>query len=201
MAEIRIEKRPSPWPWILGVLALALVGWMVFATLGDDGRETETQQAVVQGEPGGMVGTSGGAVPAAVQDYSAFAEDSGRLSPGREHEYTAEGIRRLSAALGAFVDQNAGDAESRSRFDRFRQSADRLQQEPQSSAHANTVRQVFTSAVDVMESGAVNAGDVSELRETAASLSPDQPLLEQTEKVKRFFSQSAEALRRAAQRS
>lgn len=198
MAEIRIEKRAAAWPWILGVLALALVGWIAFATLGDD--EPETQQVVVEDAPGRAVGTSG-AVPAAIQDYAAFADDSSRLSPGREHEYTSEGIRRLSAALGTFVEQNGNNTEMRSRFDRFRQSAERLQQEPQSREHANTVRDVFTSAVDVMESGAVDAGDVSRLRETAASMSADQPLLEQTDKVKQFFSQSAEALRRAVQRS
>lgn len=198
MAEIRIEKRPPVWPWILGVLALALVGWIAFATLGDD--EPETREAAVQDSREGAVGTSG-AVPAAVQDYAAFANDSAQLATGREHEYTAEGIRRLSAALAAFVDQTGNDPEARTHLERFRQSADRLQREPESREHANTVRDVFTSAVDVLESGRIDAGDVSRLRTTATSMSADQPLLDQTDKVKQFFGESAEALRRAAQRS
>lgn len=197
MAEIRIEKKGSPmWPWVLGVALLLVVGWIAMDALRDDAPVME--QAGLQQE--GTVGTAGGAVPAAVQDYAAFANESAQPSVGREHEYTAEGIRRLSAALGAFIDQRADDTEIRNRFDRFRQSAERLQQDPQSTEHAGTVRDVFTSAVDVLESGRIDAGDVSRLRQTATSISADQPLLEQTDAVKQFFSQSAEALRRAAER-
>jgi hypothetical protein len=85
-----------------------------------------------------------------------------------------------------FVEQNANDTETRNRFDRFRQAAERLQQDPQSGAHAGTVRDVFTSAVEVFESSRIDAGDVSRLRQTAASISADQPLLEQSETVKQF---------------
>lgn len=197
MAEIRIEKRSPIWLWILGVLVLLVVGWIAIGALTDE--EPVVEQAAVQ--PEGTVGTAGAAVPAAVQDYAAFANEPAQPSMGREHEYTAEGIRRLSAALGAFVEQNANDTETRNRFDRFRQAAERLQQDPQSGAHASTVRDVFTSAVDVFESGRIDAGDVSRLRQTATSISADQPLLEQSETVKEFFSQSSEALQRAAQRS
>ena len=194
MAEINIEKKGTPmWPWILGVLLLLVVGWIAIGALNDD--EPVVEQAAVQQE--GTAGTAGSAVPAAVQDYAAFANDPAEPSVGRDHEYTAEGIRRLSAALETFVEQNAADTETRNRFDRFRQAAERLQKDPQSGAHAGTVRDVFTSAVDVFESGKIEAGDVSRLRQTATSISADQPLLEQTQTVKQFFSQSAEALQRA----
>jgi hypothetical protein len=196
MTEIHIKRRPPVWPWLVGVLLLALVAWVAFEALDDD--QPTVEQAGVQRE--GTVGTSG-AVPAAIQDYSSFVTGQAQPAPGREHEYTAEGIRMLTAALGAFVEQNGNDTALRSRFERFRQSAQRLQQDPQSGAHADTVRDVFTSAVDVFESGRVDAGDVSRVRDTATSISADQPLLEQTEAVKRFFSQSAELLERAARRS
>jgi hypothetical protein len=207
MAEIRIEKRPPVWPWILGVLLLLVVGWIAIGALNDDEpvmEEAAVQQPVtdpVAPQREGTVGTAGATVPAAIQDYAAFASETAEPSVGREHAYTAEGIRRLSASLGAFVEQNADDTETRDRFDRFRQSAERLQKDPQSTEHAGTVREVFTSAVDVFESGRIDAGDVSRLRQTATSISADQPLLEQTDTVKQFFSQSAEALRRAAQGS
>ena len=198
MAEINIEKKRSTvWPWILGLALLLVVGGIAITTMNDD--EPVVEQAASQRE--GAVGTAGGAVPAAVQEYSAFASEPGQASMGRHHEYTAEGIQRLSAALGAVVEQRAGDTETRNRFDRFRQSAARLQQDPQSNAHAGTVRDVFTSAIDVFESARIDAGDVSRLRQLATSISADQPLLEQTDTVKQFFSQSADALRRAAQRS
>lgn len=198
MAEINIEKKGSPvWPWILGLALLLVVGWMAFSALDDD--EPVVEQVAMQ--EGGAVGTAGGEAPAAIQEYVAFANEPAQTSPGPDHEYTAEGIRRLSAALGALVEQRPGDTEMRTRFDRFRQSADRLQQDPQSGAHAGTVRDVFTSAVDVFESARIEAGDVSRLRQLATSISADQPLLEQTDTVRQFFSQTAAAVQRAAQRS
>ena len=199
MVEIHIEKKRSPvWPWFLAVALLLVVGWIAMDALRDDDPAV-IEQAGLERE--GTAGTAGAAVPAAVQDYVVFANESAQPSVGREHEYTAEGIRRLSAALGAFIERGADDTETRTRFDRFRQSAERLQQDPQSTEHAGTVRDVFTSAVDVFESGRIDAADVSRLRQTATSISADQPLLEQTDTVKQFFRQSAEALRRAAERS
>lgn len=195
MTEIKIEKRSSPWPWILGVLAVALVAWVAFAAMRGDDADPQYAAVIDEGLPD-ATGTTG-TVPAAVDELSAFAAGPDDMTPGRDHEYTAEGIRRLSAALNAVVEHNGNDAESRSRFDRFRQSAERLERDPQSGQHAGTVRDVFTSAVDVMESSRVDAGDVSRLRQTASSISADEPLLDQADAVKRFFSQSAEALSRA----
>ena len=203
MTEIRIKRRSPMWPWILGVLLLAVVAWMLIAMM--TGREPATEQAVVQrpeeGAQRDQPTATSGRVPAALEDYSAFAAGAEKVSPGREHEYTAEGIRRLSTALAAHVEGNASGAETRERFQRFEQAADRLQRDPKSTEHSRMVRDVFTSAVDVFESGRVDAGDVSRLREIATSISPDGQLLEQTDRVKEFFSQSADALQRAARRS
>ena len=196
MTEIHIEKRSSPWPWILGILALALVAWVAIAAMRDDAADTQYAAVIDEGQPAGTAGTSG-TVPGAVDDYSEFAAEADGLTPGREHEYTAEGIRRLSAALNAVVERNGNDQESRNRFERFRQSAERLEQDPTSVQHAGTVRDVFMSAVEVFESARVDAGDVSQLRQIASSISADELLLDQADAVKRFFSQSAEALSRA----
>lgn len=47
MADINIErKRKSPLPWIIGVLALALLAFMLMRSCGDD--EVEEQPVVVQ---------------------------------------------------------------------------------------------------------------------------------------------------------
>lgn len=205
MAEINIEKKDpsSVWPWLLGLALLLVVGWIAISALGDDDEPVVDQAAM---ERDGAVGTAGGAaattaVPTAIQEYAAFANEPAQPAVGRDHDYTAEGIRRLSAALGAFVEQRPGDTETRSRFDRFKQSAERLQQDPKSGAHAGTVRDVFTSAVDVFESARIEAGDVSQLRQLATSISADQPLLQQTDTVKQFFSRTADALQRAVQQS
>ena len=203
MTEIRVERRSPVWPWILGVILLAGLAWVVIAGVGDN--EPGAEQAVMDRPAEGTgqgegVGTSG-RIPAAIQEYSAFVEDRSELTPGVEHDYTAEGIRRLSAALGAYVEQRANDAETRTRFERFRETADRLQKDPRSGAHAGMVRDVFTSAADVFESARIDAGDVSGLRETASALSTERQLLDQIDQVKQFFRQSADALERATAKS
>ena len=200
MTEIHIERKAAVWPWIVGLLLLALAVWVVLGMMGDEQDTTEQMATEAPAEaPAAGAGRSG-AVPQAVQDYAAFARSS-TMSPGRDHEYTAEGIRRLTAALQAHVEQNANDTQTKERFERFRAVAERIQKDPQSTAHSNMVRDAFTSAVDVFESAKVDAGEVTNLRQTASSIAPDQPLLDQSERLTQFFRQSAETLERAARRS
>lgn len=96
MTEIRIKRQPPMWPWILGVLGLALVAWVLIALMTgpDPAGEQAVLQRPVEGTGEQPTGTTG-RVPPAVQEYAAFAEEPEQLSPGREHEYTSEGIRRL----------------------------------------------------------------------------------------------------------
>ena len=37
MADLNVERRgPSVWPWVIGLIVLALVAWLVVEMLGDD---------------------------------------------------------------------------------------------------------------------------------------------------------------------
>lgn len=36
MAEINVEKKSNPWPWIIGLIVLALVVWAAFEMMDDD---------------------------------------------------------------------------------------------------------------------------------------------------------------------
>lgn len=36
MAEINVERKSNPWPWIIGLIVLALVVWAAFEMMGDD---------------------------------------------------------------------------------------------------------------------------------------------------------------------
>lgn len=67
MADIRVEKRdnPSLWPWIIGILVLALVIWGVAEVLDSDAPEytevetIEQPAAVPAPAIGGEVGEEG----------------------------------------------------------------------------------------------------------------------------------------------
>lgn len=47
MADINVERKgPSIWPWIVGLIVLALLAWLLMSVLGDD--EVEREGTVVQ---------------------------------------------------------------------------------------------------------------------------------------------------------
>ncbi len=152
--------------------------------------------------------TTGSTIPAAVAAFLTFAEAPTGSQVGVGHEYAADGIRRLTAALKAVVDNGPDRPRVRERFAEFQQKADRIQVDPQSLGHAGQVRDVFTSAA-----GAISAlqedrwPDASELQnqiaqvQTAAErVDADRPLLDQTSAVKTFFDRAAVVVRAMADR-
>ena len=49
MADINVERKgPSIWPWIVGLIVLALLAWLLMGVLGDDDEvvEGETVETV-----------------------------------------------------------------------------------------------------------------------------------------------------------
>ncbi len=206
MAEIQIErKEPRNWLWILLLLpAIGLLAWW-FLWRGD------------RGDPAG-VGTPGGAVvdtgPAAapgttdaVADYLRFVqESSARTDMQNVHEFTADGIRRLSAALRSVVDRDAAGGTAAGgdlvqRVEWLRLKADSLQRNPQSSAHAGQARDAFIGAAAMMEQlqhRHPNIGQqVTQAREAARALRENAGLLEQRAAVQQFFERAADVLRNA----
>lgn len=196
MAEIKIqEKRGSYWPWLVGILAV-LIGVWIWAAVADP--EDDQQQAAADVAPSAGVpaGTSG-TMAAPIREYVQFARDAnamaGNADMGRAHGYTAEGLRKLDAALEHLVQQRPSEG-TRTSLDGFRQAAQRIQRDPSSEQHAGTVREAFTRAAELI--AGMNAGAGTSVQEAAESIKADAPLLAQRENVQRFFRESAEALER-----
>jgi hypothetical protein len=211
MADIDIERKGAApvWPWILlGVLVLALLLWWLLGRNGDDRVATDpvTPAATM---PADTVARTG-AIPPALDEYLTFtqtADPAGEM--GRQHEYTAGGLRRLADAIDAVVQQDTvGDAAIQPRLQEFRAQADRLQDTPEDSPqHANFAREAFTSAGELLETIRANRhpgvgglqGQVQQTQQAAADLRPGEPLLDQAERVQRFFDQAGTALRTMAE--
>lgn len=195
MAEIRLQRKvPSSWFWVVGLFALLAVV-VIWATAAD---RNVAEESAAGGPYARVVGTSGTA-EGAVEEYLAFARAAGtdtRGDMGIDHVFTAEGIRKLRAALQSVVHRHDGRLAD-ARFERFREVADRIQQDPASAMHAGQVRDAFTRAADVLTAfeGAPRA---RQLRSTAELIRTDQPLLDQRDAVHCFFRESAEAIRAAA---
>lgn len=188
MADINIVRKPPIWPWVATAAALLLVvGLIVWAASQAD----EPQFAGRSAEPGAQ-GTSGAESPA-IRDYLQFAGVIGNgeaPEPGREHEYTAEGLRKLAAALQVLEREQGGVGRADAAAE-IRSRAEQIQREPASPRHANAVRDAFMLAAQAMP------GD-ADLQQRAQAISAQQPLLEQTDAIRDFFKASGEAVQEAA---
>ena len=110
MAEIHIERKNHRlWPWLLlglaAILAVLLVVWW-------RGGTSDGSSYVAPGAAGGLgVGPSGDTVAAtggAIGDYLSYVESNrAREAAGPAHDYTAEGLRRLAAALGQLSERRS----------------------------------------------------------------------------------------------
>lgn len=211
MAELHIERKErSAWPWIL--LGLALLALLLWYLLGrddvDDGVVADTAAGVVTdtgAAPGaapdampGAAGDAGGAVAA----FLAYTDERrSRQNADLTHEYTADGIRRLAAALDVVARQDTvGGAALQPRLDSLRQGADALQRNAESMQHAEQTRAAFTSAAGIMaavqERRFPDLGDeVGQVREAAEAVRAGAPLLEQRAQVQTFFDRAAAVLR------
>lgn len=191
MAEIRVQEKkgPSPWLWIIGLVAVAVLIWLFTGLSGDDDEfATESGETIdtiaAPAETGIAGGTAIEGEDAETEDYLAFVrETSAADAAGREHAYVVEGLRKLTAAL----DADAG-------LETVREAVDRLEEsETDATLHAGLTREAFLAVAESMESMQAT-GDIASLRQAAEAIQPDQPLLDQTADVEAFFTTAAELL-------
>jgi hypothetical protein len=206
MAEINVQrKKPAGWLWLLGIAAVVL---FVLALGGLwDRDDVDTVAAPVAAVPPPEVAPTTGIrepAPAEVAAFLVFTDASVGSPAGPAHEYAADGIRRLAAALNAVIEQQhlAGIA-VRDQLAAFRAKADRIQADPQAMQHAEGVREVFTSAADLMSAAQKERwaqetdlrDRVSEVHSAATAVDGRRPLLEQTAAVDAFFDRAAVVVR------
>ena len=204
MANIEIERRGRPgWVWIVGaLLLLAAVAWWVFAR-GSDGRGAATAAGTTPAADPGV----GAGEASAVARFLAFADSGGaQASAGPDHGYTADGVRRLAGAIAELATRDSigrdsiGGAATTTQVDALRTLADRLQADAQSLAHADIFRAAATSSAELLgdlqgRRFPTLAADVGPVRDAAAAIAKDRPLLEQKARIDAFFASAARAVR------
>ena len=206
MAEIHIERHErSIWPWVLGLVALALLAWWLLSM-----RNTGDANDLAMETAGGAVvdslpGTGAAATPAAVNEFLTYIEDNGAARDADStHNYEAEGMRRLAAALDELADRDTvGGVSLDARITALRNRADALQRNWRSTEHARYTREAFDSAAALVEGMQQQrftniANEAAQLRQAASAVTPDRLLLQQTAEVQQFFQRAADAVRAMA---
>ncbi|WP_224995648.1 hypothetical protein [Cesiribacter sp. SM1] len=211
MAEIRVEKKDNKpiWPWIIGALLLIGLIWAVAELFDSEEPEREVaavEQPVVEDRTvieEERVANNQMAAP--VSEYITFAEqDEQSPDMGLDHEYTSQGIQKLKAALVALADEHgAGNADIQQKKQDMEQAADKIQQDPTSLQHANTIKDTFTKASNLMASIQQNSfpdasDEVEEVKSAAESIDVNTQTLNQKDAVKEFFNESSEAIQAMA---
>jgi hypothetical protein len=194
-------RRRSTVPWVLGaamIVALLVVLWpqRVGGPAGEYTVAGANDAAATAVESGAADADS------VIGDFARFV--SGRRTRdvlGPRHEYTAEGIRRLAAAIAAVTTQDSvavGALEPRIQALRLR--AEALQRDPKVDTHALRTREAFLLAASILNDAQDRRfphldGDAATVRRAAESIVAGEALTKQADAVERFFERSAHLLR------
>lgn len=202
MAEIKIERKErSPWPWVIGALALAALVVLLIGVLGDDD-DGELQRAGLD-TAAPVVETGAVGVGAAIPEVEQFQQWVAGMNPaevGRNHEYTASGIMALTEAFAAVAQRDTvGGQAVNPALEQARAAANEIQTDPTAASHADRVQNAFSTLTDLgaaLQQARFPAAEtaVNDMRNSANAVNPATPLLEQTDAVQQFFRAAADAL-------
>ena len=221
MAEIKIEKKKSVWPWIIGLLLLALIiGFFMFNTDDDvDEIRTEDQVETVEGYDNsegmnsandkndskyasgdrndkGYTQTNDNASnnSSALQQYKTYIDNP---NMGLDHEYSNQAIIALVEAVRETANKN--DVNLNAELDKAKQYAEFIAKDPESKKHANKIKNsglIIVNALETLQSQKFDGmnDEISEFKKTINSIEKDELTLNQKSEVKAYFNKAAEIL-------
>jgi hypothetical protein len=176
--------RTAVWPWVVATFALVFaVAWFVASRPGDN-----TGGDASEANPDLVASTSGTAA-SAVHEYMQLAdtlEDRPGADPAFAATTTAEGLRRLAAALATL-----GVGSPDLAID-LRITAEHVVLNPSSPATSEAVRKALIATAAAIGEQQPNA--VAALQQSAEAVTPTAPLDSQQSDVHEFLRRSARAL-------
>ncbi len=195
MAEIKIEKKRTIWPWIvLGIIVIALLVYFLAIPV-DRGEEEVTETTVIVNKGNLMDETENNSTVAA---YVAYVEDSlGQMD--MTHEYTHDAIVKLTNAIEAMAGEIGFDVGTN--LDEALRDANMITRDEHSTKHANHIR----DAADILARTLLNmqkefypglSNQAQAVMDAADKIKPGELTLEQKDAIKSFFWRAADLLKK-----
>ena len=201
MAEIKIEKKNTIWPWILiGLLILAaLLYFFVFAdNVSDDESEMSDdnmEQIVVEEDnDANKDDTAVFSDMNEISDYKTYIEDS---KMGVDHEYTHGAITSLIAATRATANALSIDVDAD--LTEANTMADEIKKDPEDLTHANKIKdaaQIISRALGKIQNQKFPQlqSEYNNVENAISKIKPDLQTLNQKDAVNGFFSSASSLL-------
>ncbi|MFD0795416.1 hypothetical protein ACFQZX_17470 [Mucilaginibacter litoreus] len=190
MAEIKIEKKTTVWPWVLAgivIIALLLLYFFYFKKGNDN--------PVVMKESPDQVSSN---TAQAILAYTNYA-DSDTTSMGLDHEFTHTALIKLADATQYLADKT-GTGE-KADIDKAREYADKITIDPNVTTHADNIKKAAGLLSGVLSNiQKASYPDLSSEAEEVASSSEaidvDELTLDQKTKVRAYFNNASMLLKK-----
>ncbi len=190
MAEIKIEKKKSIWPWVLlGLLALILI-WFFFMKDKNNKEVVDnkkTEQAVVK-EDQNVKRAS------AIAMYSDYISDTSKM--GVDHEYSSGALNHLINAVEEKAKMH--DVDINADLTEARKDASEITKDPAKLNHADLIKKsgkIITRALTTLQKSKFPSlsSDLANVDKSVNAIDPAKATLDQKDVVNNFF-KSAETL-------
>ena len=198
MAEIKIEKKKLAWPWLLAVLviALLLVGFLVFRDLFVNPEVVTEEDSITNTNETHYLETNEN--NDTVATYINFVENS-KEKMSLDHAYTNEALLKLIEATNAMANEVGYDIQAD--LEKVREYANMISKDPFETTHADNIRKAADILTNVLQNiqkekypGLVD--NISAVKSASTSIKPGILTLNQKDEVKNYFAKTAELLQK-----
>lgn len=198
MAEIKIEKKKLAWPWLLAVLviALLLVGFLVFRDLFVNPEAVTEVDVITNTTETDYLETNEN--NDTVATYINFVENS-KEKMSLDHAYTNEALSKLIEATNAIANEVEYDIQAD--LEKVKEYANMISKDPFETTHADNIRKAADIITNVLQNiqkekypGLVD--NISVVKSASTSIKPGILTLNQKDEVKNYFAKTAELLQK-----
>jgi hypothetical protein len=205
VADINVERRsgPAPWVWIVALLVLALIAWLIISMMSRDDQvvTTDTVTHPVTEEPV----TAQAVLPAQAEAFQrdCYLDEGQRVEDmGLDHSFTVNCMRQLADAIEAVAAQHGQQQAVTQHTQVMRDRMEQVDRSPTESVqHANWTRdaaQAGASALETLEQQAGTTGAAAQTRQAAQRFDTGQQQMEQLTHLRSYFRNAGQALQQLA---